>query len=151
MLLPLAKIELGTATIGAIPSRPFLPMEVIPRGYRASNILTIAFHRPHVLPSACLPPLAQPQSLVIPIATSELIELGSNIIVFRVVFEGVALFLQLCLVALVAIFLGLLSGRLSSNTDTGVAVATLSIQFAQIVRASRQQQVYSLPIRLAGA
>lgn len=62
--------------------------------------------------------------------------LGSKIIVFRTVSEGPILILQLCLVALVAIALGLLCGRVTSNAELGVAVAGAWIQFAQVVAAS---------------
>lgn len=138
LLLLFANVELGTATVGAIPSKPKVMSEVIPRGYRASQLLTAAFHRPGLLPSAILTQLAQHQSLVIPIAVTMPPALGSKIIVFRTVSGGPILILQLCLVALVAIALGLLCGRVTSNAELEVAVAEAWIQFAQVVAASRR-------------
>ncbi|KAL9035531.1 MAG: hypothetical protein Q9214_006538 [Letrouitia sp. 1 TL-2023] len=139
-LLRFARVELGTATVGAIPSRPFLPIEVIPNGYRPSGVLTAALHRPHVLPSTSLPPLAQPQSLVIPIAGGDSIALGSRIIVFRLVFGRLILALQLSLVAMTGVTLGLLTGAMASNSEVGVAAAAVWIQFVQIVMASQHQR-----------
>ena len=135
-----SKVELGTATVGAIPSEPKVASEVIPRGYRASQLLTAAFHRLDLLPENNMICPTLHRSLIVRLATTPSLIVGPKIIVFRTTWDGPVAMLHICLVAFVAVALGFLCGCMTSNAELGVAVAAAWIQFVQIIALSRQHQ-----------
>ena len=133
LLMPFAKVELGTAIVAATQFRPGAALEVIPCRYQSCQTLAAAFHQPELFPRFYPPLVTEHEPPTLPLSNRHILEVGADIIIFRLRFERARTAFQLGMIALVAFGLGLGVGMATGNAELGVAVAAALIQFAQIV------------------
>ena len=132
-----ARVEVGTAIIGAMAVTPTKSVEVVFQSYRPHHVLTMAFNRPDILPTTGLDPLKE-DSLFMPATELFHVGVGSSIVVFRIVSDHVVTTVKLLLIAITGLVLGILVGVPTRRADFGIAVAAVWVQFAQVARVAGQ-------------